>query len=118
MKVGFVRYVGLFCGRVVVGVIVNRESVGDVEVAWMHPTVGVVPQSVCSFVVVLWQVFFAEASVGVVDVGEVAWVPVAVRKPPQSVRSAVVLGHRWGSGGGIDALDFIVTNRDGRWHRG
>ena len=116
MNVGFV--IRLFCGRFVVGVIVNCGSVGDVEVARMQCPVGVVPQSVCSFVVVSWQACFAEASVGVVDVGEVAWVPVAVRKPPQSVRSAVVLGHRWGSGGGTDALDFIVTNRDGRWNRG
>ncbi len=118
MKMGFVRYVGLLCGRVVVGVVVDCGPARGVEVARVQCPVGVVPRSVCSFVVVSWQACSAEASVAVVDVGEVAWVPVAVREPPQSVRSAVVLGRRWGSGGGTGALGFIVTNRDGRWHRG
>jgi len=43
MKVGFVRYAGSFCGGVVVGVVVNCGSVGDVENAWVQLTVGVVP---------------------------------------------------------------------------
>ena len=34
MKMGFVRC--LFCGRVVVGVVVTCGSVGDVVVAWMQ----------------------------------------------------------------------------------
>ena len=72
------------------------------------------PKTVGSFVIVSRHAYFAEASVGVVDVGEVAWVPFAVRDSPQSVCSAVVLGRggRWE--GRVDALNFIVTNRDGR----
>ena len=63
----------------------------------MQLAVGVVPYSVCSFVVASWQACFAEASVGVVDVGEVAGMPFAARERPQSVCSAVVLGR--GGGG-------------------
>jgi hypothetical protein len=71
-KVGFMRYPGSFGGGVVVGVDIYSGSVGDVDIAGVQLTVGVVPESVSSFVVVSWQACFSEASVGVVDVGEVA----------------------------------------------
>ncbi len=95
-----------------------RRSVGCVDVARVHATVGVVPYVVCSPVVLPEGAFLAEASVGVVNVGEVAGVPFTVRGAPKFFCPAVVIRRGWVGGGGVvtsvAALDFGVTNLDGR----
>jgi len=93
----FDEYPYSFHGGVTVGIVVGWGSVSDVEVMGVRVAVGEVPQSVCCSELGSERACLAEASVRVVNVGEVARVPFAVGESPLSVCTAVVLGRGGGS---------------------